>query len=683
MNRAITLTLGFAITATMLALAQAPRSVEAQFKAAQHAEEVEGDLKKAIEEYRQIARNGDRVVAVRALIRLAECHQKLGDAESKSIYERIVRDYSEQKDAVALARGRLAPTLAPQPMLTTQRVLSDGAGRVSPDGRYVSVTDRSTNNLALRDLATSQIRAVTKDGVVEHPHEQSPGASAFSRDGKQVAYDWYIEADDSHVLRVIAATEGASMAPRTLHYNADISSMSPTDWSPDGRWLAVVIRRKDRTAQIGMVHVSDASLRVLKTVDWAGVGGLRFSPDGSMLAYHRPAREGAFERDVFVIAADGAREMAAAGGPSDDSVLEWTPDGQRLLIASDRGGSTGVWSVPFAGGATTTSFNLVKADVGAISSMGLTRSGTLFYNHLPGGADIHVARFDAATGQLTTPPTPAVQQFKGMNTSPEWSSDGRFLAYLSTRDVPALIPTPRPVFVIQSVETGHVREVFPRLSYVFMGRWSPDDRLFLARGADLKGRSGIVKIDATTGDASVVVSSEVCSGVPSWSRRGTTFFCHDDTKPAILEVDLDGNVVRSFPAPGQALDISPDGRNIVYLNYDRTQPPALKVLSLADGASREILRLAPPRTQIGNEQTVRWTPDGRNVVFVGTLDGDHGMWVVPIDGSAPHKAKIDAKNIGYFRFNVKTDQVAYSPSPRPRQEVWKMENFLPVSGPKR
>ena len=107
------------------------------------------------------------------------------------------------------------------------------------------------------------------------------------------------------------------------------------------------------------------------------------------------------------------------------------------------------------------------------------------------------------------------------------------------------------------------------------------------------------------------------------------------------------------------------------------------MLSLADGTSKELIRLAPPNSQIGNEQTVRWTPDGRNIVFSGKINGDTGMWVVPIDGTPPHKLNIDVQNIGYFRFNAKTDQVAFSPSPRPRQEVWKMENFLPLSEARR
>src|SRR5687768_16683983 len=107
MKRLVMLTLAFGTTATMLALAQAPRSIEAQFKAAQHAEEVEGDIKKAIQQYRQIALGGDRAVVVRALIRMADCYQKLGDAEARNIYERIVRDYADQKEAAVLARARL------------------------------------------------------------------------------------------------------------------------------------------------------------------------------------------------------------------------------------------------------------------------------------------------------------------------------------------------------------------------------------------------------------------------------------------------------------------------------------------------------------------------------------------------------------------------------------------------
>ena len=65
--------------------AQSPRSADVQMKAAQQKAEVEGDLKGAIEEYKKVvaAAGSNRALAAQALVRMAECYQKLGDAESR------------------------------------------------------------------------------------------------------------------------------------------------------------------------------------------------------------------------------------------------------------------------------------------------------------------------------------------------------------------------------------------------------------------------------------------------------------------------------------------------------------------------------------------------------------------------------------------------------------------------
>ena len=77
------------LTAALLAAfplqAQTDRTADVQFKAAEHKEQVEGDLKGAIEQYKKIAQSKDRSIAVQALIRMAECYQKLGDGESRRI----------------------------------------------------------------------------------------------------------------------------------------------------------------------------------------------------------------------------------------------------------------------------------------------------------------------------------------------------------------------------------------------------------------------------------------------------------------------------------------------------------------------------------------------------------------------------------------------------------------------
>ena len=52
-------------------------------------------------------------------------------------------------------------------------------------------------------------------------------------------------------------------------------------------------------------------------------------------------------------------------------------------------------------------------------------------------------------------------------------------------------------------------------------RWSPDSRFFLANGDDNKGRSGLYKIDAQTGEVSAVVPQErAISKDPDCARDG-------------------------------------------------------------------------------------------------------------------------------------------------------------------
>ena len=71
---------------------------------------VTGDLRAAIDSYKKIvARAGsNREVAAQALVRMAESYQKLGDVEARTIYARLIRDFSDQKDAVAIARRLVA-----------------------------------------------------------------------------------------------------------------------------------------------------------------------------------------------------------------------------------------------------------------------------------------------------------------------------------------------------------------------------------------------------------------------------------------------------------------------------------------------------------------------------------------------------------------------------------------------
>lgn len=93
---------------TLAAGALAAQDLERLFKAAVNTEQVDGNLTSAIEQYKKVAAGSNRALAAQALVRMAEAYQKLGDAESTQIFQRVVREFADQKEAVAAARARLS-----------------------------------------------------------------------------------------------------------------------------------------------------------------------------------------------------------------------------------------------------------------------------------------------------------------------------------------------------------------------------------------------------------------------------------------------------------------------------------------------------------------------------------------------------------------------------------------------
>src|SRR5260370_3391704 len=127
--------------------ATAQKTPESMLGAAMHQEEVQGDLKGAIATYQKVVATPgvSRKTAADALIRMGQCYEKLGDAESRKAYERVVREYADQKEAAALARAKLGTGAAAHNTgIITRQVWTgpnvDVYGTVSPDGRVMSFT---------------------------------------------------------------------------------------------------------------------------------------------------------------------------------------------------------------------------------------------------------------------------------------------------------------------------------------------------------------------------------------------------------------------------------------------------------------------------------------------------------------------------------------------------------------
>src|SRR5512139_2747733 len=102
-----------------LAAGQGANQAEVQLQAAIKAEVVDGNLKAAIDRYKQIIATygGERAVVAKALVRVGQCYEKLGEAnarEAQKAYEQVVREFGDQTEMAAEARNRLA-ALKPGP----------------------------------------------------------------------------------------------------------------------------------------------------------------------------------------------------------------------------------------------------------------------------------------------------------------------------------------------------------------------------------------------------------------------------------------------------------------------------------------------------------------------------------------------------------------------------------------
>jgi len=676
----------FSAVLTVLALAaapgaQQPRQHEVALEAAMRTETVDGDLRKAIGQYEALAKSGDRIVAAKALLRMAECYHKLGDAQAKATYERLVRDFADQKDAVAVARARLGDSAAPSVASKGDRAVWTGRdvdlfGTISPDGRYLTYVDwGGFMNVLVRDLVAGTSRPLT-------PNTRSgefgiPSWSAISRDGDQVVYAWDLP-NRREELRVASLRATGIPSFRVVREAPEGEFMHPFDWSPDGKFVAVELEREDRSSQIGVLSVQDGSLRGLKSIDWRGVGKMVFSPDGRFIAYDLLA-DTRDRMHIYVMAVDGSREALVVDDASNNHVMGWAADGQ-LVFASDRTGSRSLWTVLVEDGRAKNAPRLAKDNIGSTWSLGLTPGGTLFLWQHASPSFVRVAPFDLATGTIPAGGSTIFQRFVDSRGRPAWSPDGRWLSYISCSADGA---GPCNLFV-RSGETGAVRQVPHELGYLAFPRLSPDGRTIVANGTDLKGRQGVQLIDVATGKTTTVkpFTNPLRSRNPEWSADGRAirYMENHDADAVLVEHEVGTQqtheVFRTASANINTIRVSPDGKRVGFVrNWPDSKGASFVVAELPSGEPRVVFEATG--TFAINGVHWHWMPDSQSVIVMKGAPSFE-LWQLPLTG-VPRKLAVDARQWGEgFQINPDGRSIAFvAQAGESGAEVWALENFLP------
>lgn len=275
------------------------------------------------------------------------------------------------------------------------------------DGAFLAVTGRESEELG--DQWVRAVRRQVLAGLVEEPGSRGRAA----------------------VVRALTPREGPS----------DPWSLAPA-LSPDGRRLAYLSTRGGESFDLWLADGEGRPIRRLARGGRSpGLESLRFmssgpafSPDGETVAF--TARSGG--GDVLLLVDDRGRSRRRIDLPLRSiETPSWSPDGHRLVVSGTAGGRSDLWAV--------------RKDGTEVERLTDDRWAALHPTWSPDGRRIafvtdrgtgageggegggwRVAVLELATGVVTLVPG---QRGRG-NTSPAWSPDGAWLAWVSDASGP-------------------------------------------------------------------------------------------------------------------------------------------------------------------------------------------------------------------------------------------------------
>ena len=554
---------------------------------------------------------------------------------------------------------------------------TNALGAPSPDGRYLSFVD-SSGNLAIRDLTSASSRTLTADAGGPPPG-QFAYFSIFSRDSRRIAYAWFNE-QGFYELRILDIDGGE---PKTLYRNPEAGFVQPTAFSPRGDEILTLLFRRDNVSQIAVVSAHDGSARVLRSLDWFYPKKIDLSPDGRFVVFDSIDAAESAARDIHILALDGSHHGRLTDSPANDLFPLWTPDGKGVVFGSDRDGSMDAWMVPVEDGKPVAQPVKVKRDLGRALPMAFTDDWRLFYGLRAGRSEVFVFPFYPGSGAVGDDTAALASRFSGGNRGPEWSPDGRFLAYLSRVGTENYGQEHR-VVTIREVATGREAVHSPRLAFIERLRWSPHGQSLLLSGSDAQGRSGLFVLDLDSGEAqrAVVERGGGFRGLEGdWSADGQRIYVARPAGSERFEIrsydpesGQDDPVYQ--PPPGRAvirhvrraagsdtlafvLGVGADGGDL-----------SLQVLDVQTGQARTVLR-----SRYGSISGIEWLPGGDSILVAAEAPEASSLWLAPSSGASdPRLLETPWKRPGPVRVSPDGQWVSFSHE-ETKAEVWALDDL--------
>ncbi|HET9387007.1 MAG TPA: hypothetical protein VFO67_17870, partial [Gemmatimonadales bacterium] len=527
---------------------------------------------------------------------------------------------------------------------------------LSPDGTKAAFMDYDKGqNLAVLDVMSQRITPLTD-------FDWAPGSSwvyeaAWSPDGQRIAYKQcpLRESERACELRAVRLSGESSLITRN-----QAEQMRPGGWLPDGSAIVVTIRQTDRAATIGLVPTNGGEFVPLRSItNWTGRAAPlpRVSPDGRLIAFV----EGS-PGDIHVMSADGRTTHRVTDHPGEDYFPVWSPDGRHLAFLSDRGGMAALWTVAIREGQPASQPVRVRDGMEDVYPvLGWTTRG-LAYSQLQRADDIYTMPVDPGSGEPRDSPRLIPYRRTGHNIVPEWSPDGKYLAFVSSSSAAPDQPDRRVVLLPS--DGGEAREFATPAHRLWAMRWFGDSRGLGITGHDGRSERMLFRLTIATGEWQTFPLPQTGLGLQwtgmyfDWNADGSRYFygwqdSWFSSQLTIVERNLQSNRDRIVYGnkPENRLDryrglrFSPDRRSLTFRSSG-----GVFVLDVESGEARVLHDEVNGETRSAGQRSEAptWSPSGHALLVQRDDSRETGrqdteLRLIPADGGGVRRIPLPSE----------------------------------------
>jgi eukaryotic-like serine/threonine-protein kinase len=526
---------------------------------------------------------------------------------------------------------------APPAALEFTRVTGSGdvqQADISPDGKYVAYVRETAGK---RSLWLKQLATESDVQIVALGEDSCPGL-AFSPDE---SYVYFVRRDRLKQSGDLYQVPSLGGTPRKML--AEISG--PPAFSPDGQRFAFVRSNSAGEDSLLTASLDGSGERVLASYKVPeGIAGHRvaWSPDGKTLALYISG-----QLFLSTIAAEGGLAKSVAGaywnGIED---LIWLPASRHLVVAGVRQGAPG-----------SESFQLYEVSVERGEFRQITHDLSTYTEVRTDGKSLLALQKQVlATLQVATP----AKEFEAKTLSAgnqtydggwglAWTPDGKIVYSSSHNGHGDLWEMGADGSNLQRLTSNELsRDAWwPELSlrggFIAFARWDPS------------GPINIWRVDMDGGNLKHLTQGKF-DVLPAISPDGrwVVFTSAQGGKHALMKVSSGGGPASQLTDyTSWSPSVSPDGKWIACLYYTgQNQPLSLAMVPFAGGQPAKVFPL--PATVAGDLSGIHWTPDGRAISFINSVNGVGNIWEQPMEGGPP-KAVTHFTSDKIFRFDWSRD----------------------------